>query len=88
MVQSKIYKQAVDKFGKEHQLLVFIGEMSECIAEIARHQIPAREHDETELIEEIADVVIMTEQMRVIYGEDLIQAIYKKLRKLEGHIND
>lgn len=88
MVHSKLYKQAVDKFGKEHQLLVTVGEMSEAIAEIARHQIPERQHDEDLLIEELADVQIMLSQCKIIYGERLTQAICKKLNKLERHVND
>jgi len=87
MVETALYKKAVDKFGKEHQLLVMAGELAECIAEIARHQIPKRKHKEELLIDEIADVVIMTNQMKVIYGDKLISAINKKLNKLEGHTN-
>lgn len=87
MVISNLYKEAVDKYGKEHQLLVTMGEMSECIAEIARHQIPARDHDEKLLINELADVCIMMKQMEVIYGDKLIMAIHNKLNKLKGHID-
>jgi len=87
IVETELYKKAVDKFGKEHQLLVTIGETSELIAEIARHQTPAREHDEQELIDEIADVCIMMGQMREIYGERLVEAVLRKLNKLERHIN-
>ena len=88
MVHSKLYKEAVDLFGKEHQLLVTMGELAEASADIARHKIRPNEHNEQELIEELADVCIMMEQMRVIYGNKLINAIYKKLNKLERRINE
>ena len=88
MVQSNLYKEAVDKFGKEHQLIVTFGELAEASSEIARHLIPARVHDEQELINELADVCIMMEQMRIIYGDKLIDAIYNKLSKLEKHIKE
>ena len=86
MVQSDLYRQAVEKYGKEHQLVVTFGELSEATAEIARHMIPARLHDEQDLINELADVCIMMEQMKIVYGEQLITAINKKLEKLEKHI--
>ena len=87
IVETDLYERAVTKFGKEHQLLVTMGEMAELIAEISRHQIPAREHNEQELVDEIADVCIMMGQMRIIYGDRLTQAVLNKLKKLEGHIN-
>lgn len=86
MVVSDLYARAVTKFGKEHQLIVTFGELSECTAEIAKHMIPGREHDEQDLVDEIADVCIMMKQMEVIYGERLVKAVYKKLNKLNAHV--
>jgi len=85
---SNIYKQAVDKYGKEHQLIVTFGELSECAAEIAKHMIPDRVHKEQDLIDELADVSIMMNQMSVIYGLQLDKAITKKLAKLYKHIEE
>jgi len=81
-----IYEEAVDKYGKEHQLIVTFGELAECVAEIAKHMIPARIHNEQDLLNEFADVCIMMEQMRVIYGDRLDKAIIEKLKKLRKHI--
>jgi len=86
IVDTELYQEAVNKFGKEHQLLVTTGELAECIAEIAKHQIPKHQHEEEDLIDEIADVCIMMGQMEVIYGNDLVQAIHKKLNKLKGYL--
>ncbi len=88
MVKSDLYRLAIDTFGKEHQLLVTMGEMAEASADIARHKIRPNEHDEQELIYELADVCIMMEQMQIIYGDRLIQAIHKKLKKLQKRIED
>ncbi len=85
---SNIYQQAVDKYGKEHQLIVTFGELSECAAEIAKHMIPDRKHKEQDLIDELADVSIMMSQMSVIYGLQLDKAITKKLAKLYKHIEE
>lgn len=87
MVQSKIYKEAVDRFGKEHQIGVLIEEMGECIAKGS--QLIVRKRDvEEDFIEEIADVAIMIEQMKIIYGKDRVTSIvHKKLTKLRGHLD-
>ena len=82
-----LFKEAVDKYGKEHQLIVTFGELSECSAEIAKHMLPARVHDEQDLIDELADVCIMMQQMHIVYGSALNEAITKKLKKLQGHID-
>ena len=87
MVQSNIYKEAVDIFGVDNQLIVTMGEMAECSAEIAKKFISNREEDEQAIIDELADVVIMTNQCKVIYGERLISAINRKLKKVRAHID-
>lgn len=88
MVQSKLYKEAVETFGAKNQHIVTIGELAECSAEIAKMFISNREADEDKILNELADVVIMMEQMKVIYGDSLVQAVYKKLRKVKQHIEN
>lgn len=88
MVESSLYKQAVDKFGKNNQLAVAMGEMAECSAEIAKIFINQREVDEKALLLEIADVAIMMKQMEVIYGQDLIDAVNTKLKKVKYHVEN
>jgi len=83
-----MYKEAVEKYGKEHQLIVTFGELSECAAEIAKHMIPDREHNEEDLVDELADVHIMLQQMHIIYGNKLSLSIDKKLCKLRKHIEE
>ncbi len=87
MVQSNLYKEAVETFGKDNQMIVTVGEMAECSAEIARMFIKNRDADEEAIVEELADVCIMMAQMEVIYGDSLNQAIMKKLDKVKGHID-
>ena len=86
MIQCDLYRAAVTTWGKENQLYVAVEEMGEAIAKIAQYQNRGRDVED-EMVEELADVVILMEQMRVIYGDRLIQAIYKKLNKLEAHLN-
>ena len=85
MVQCNLYERAVEVFGKEHQLYVTIEEMAEAIAKIAQYNNRGRDV-EKEMVEELADVCIMMEQMKVIYGDKLIAAVYTKLGKLEKHV--
>jgi len=87
MVQSNIYRELVDKFGQKHQMYVLVEEMGEATATISQFLNRNRDVEE-EMLEEIADVVIMLEQMKVIYGERLVQAILKKLQKAATHLED
>jgi predicted DNA-binding protein (UPF0278 family) len=87
MVISSLYEEAVTKWGKNHQLLVAAEEMAEAITKISQYTNRGRDVED-DLVCELADVVIMMEQCKVIYGQQLIDCVYKKLNKLEGHIND
>ena len=80
-----VYERAVEKFGEAHQHYVFIEEMGECIAAISQFKNRGR-GNEQDMIEEIADVQIMLEQMKVIHGKKLEMAVIKKLQKLHGHL--
>lgn len=85
MVQSDLYEKLVKQYGKDHQLQVMVEEMGEAITAISQRQNRGR-GTEDDMIEEIADVVIMTEQMRVIFGDKLIQAVLKKMDKAATHL--
>ena len=66
--QKRICLRAVDHYGVEHQYWKAVEEMGELIVEIARRQDQrtTKEH----LQEELADVMVMTEQLRMILGKD------------------
>ncbi|RLA58553.1 MAG: hypothetical protein DRJ61_14230 [Acidobacteria bacterium] len=82
---SNIYEDAVEKFGKDHQLLVTAEELSEAAVKII--QLVNRKRDvEDELIEELADCIIMLRQCKVIYGAELDAAVDRKLKKVAGHV--
>jgi NTP pyrophosphatase (non-canonical NTP hydrolase) len=83
---SSIYEKAILKWGINHQIGVAVEEMAEAIAQITQYMNRSR-GTKSEVVHEIADVCIMMEQMRVIFGEELDQAIETKLKKLEAHIN-
>lgn len=70
---------ALEKWGRDAQLTMAMEECAELIDAIAKH-LRGRQSD---LAGEVADVEIMCEQMRVIIGEDHVNAAKeKKVRRL------
>ena len=84
----QLYQQVTDKWGVDAQLNVAIEELSELIKEICKDKrdygIPDR------IAEEVADVEIMCEQLRFIYGFDDAVDKWKayKLKRLEERVNN
>lgn len=68
-----IYEAALEKWGELAQTMVAIEEMSELTKEICKLHRGKRDMDD--LADEIADVTIMLEQLRLIYDiNDLVCA--------------
>lgn len=86
IVKSDLYERAVDKYGKSHQIMVLVEEMAECTAQISKYFNRGRGTEE-EVVDEIADVSILISQMSVVYGQNLVNSINRKLNKLKGHID-
>lgn len=66
-------------FGPEKQKMMAVEECSELINALAKEQ-RGRVKDQ-DVITEIADVMIMMEQLAVLYGQGLVEA--EKARKLD-----
>ena len=81
-----LYTAAVKKFGKEHQLVLCMEEMAELTKELSKNMRGSK--NITNISEEIADVEIMLEQLRVIFGNrsevDTIKA--EKLLRLADRV--
>jgi NTP pyrophosphatase (non-canonical NTP hydrolase) len=74
----ELYKQAITKFGKENQICMAVEEVGELLSAINKFKRGrATEHD---VITEIADVIIMAEQLSIIWGSGNVEA--EKERKL------
>ena len=83
------YKQAIDLYGEKAQKLMAIEEMSELTKEICKdfRGLLDREH----LIEEMADVMIMLDQMLLLYkisGEEVGLMRIKKVERLKERLED
>ena len=81
------YKQAISAYGEKAQKLMAIEEMSELTKEICKDFRGKlnREH----LIEEMADVTIMLDQMLLIYkisGEEVGLMRIKKVERLKERL--
>lgn len=89
MTHEEIYKQAIETYGVESQTRMALEEMAEltnALMKLARGRVTI-----PDVIEEIADVKIMMEQLSYIYGKDTVQQQidYKTNRlkfRMEGKI--
>ena len=80
-----IYLQAIAEYGETAQADQTIEECAELIVAL-RRRLRDR-NDDSDVAEEIADVLIMCGQMRLVYGPALVDAmIQKKLRRLEERL--
>lgn len=76
---------AIDHYGTEHQKRKAVEEMGELIVALAREQDGRA--DRAAVAEEIADVWIMVEQLKIIYGTAAVNQIAElKLRRLRERI--
>ena len=79
-----VYEDALRVYGADAQLVVAVEEMSELTKELCKHARGSKNRDC--IAEEIADVTIMLEQLRLIFGVhksvcDQMDAKVERLRK-------
>lgn len=82
------YKQAINTYGEKAQKLMAIEEMSELTKEICKDF--RGKLDREHLIEEIADVLITTDQLMIIYeisGYEMCQMFERKIERLKERMN-
>ncbi len=83
----KVYKKALRVWGNEKQKLQAVGEIGEFLTELGREGQGRSSHDQ--IIDEIADVMIMMNQMAMIYGEDGVRERIKiKIEKVKTKLKD
>jgi len=85
----KIYNQAADKWGIDHQLLKLGEECAELAVECIKTTTD-KEKRMLNLIEEMADVSIMLEQVSYLLGigQDIITERETKLERLRRRVNE
>jgi len=86
-----ILRKAIDTYGVESQMMMCIEEAAELIQAINKYFRAAKSEDVakefSDMIGEIADVQIVLEQMRMIFGEGLVEIrIKEKIDRLEERL--
>lgn len=61
----EVLKQAIETYGKENQSMMVLEEMAELQKEVCKSLRGNNNHDE--IVEEIADVLIMIEQLKIMH---------------------
>lgn len=85
----KILLDAIHTWGGRVQEDIAIEEMSELIKAIIKHRRKPGEAHRQEMVEEIADVWIMLDQLEIMYCQDgeLQSFIEKKVERLDKLVN-
>jgi len=79
--QRSICLRIVDNYGTENQKRKAVEELVELATELC-HALDGRE-DREAVVEELADVIVMSEQLRIIYGQALVDSrVEDKLERM------
>ena len=82
-------ERAIEVYGKDMQLNVAIEELSELIKEICKYK--RGEDNRENIIEEMADCIIMLRQLEIIFGigfDDINPTMMEKLYRLETRLEE
>lgn len=87
-----IFEKAVDTYGTESQVDMAIEEMSELTKALLKYRRALKGDTDisvskahSDILEEIADVEIMLDQMKIIYGEPICER-KKKIERLKERL--
>lgn len=82
LTENQVYVEAIQKWGAESQLRQTIEECAELIVALSK-ALRGKEGHTTAIIEEMADVEIMLNQLNLIFGrEDVLKIKGEKLDRL------
>lgn len=91
ITEKSIYEKALEKWGIETQILMCIEELSELIHALVKYGRKINGSSKDKIAEEIADVELMIEQMKVAFNIqklDIENLKLKKIQRLEGYLNE
>ena len=83
-----IYEMAITKYGQMNQIIKAVEEMSELTKELCKLLVNDSKYSIEGIAEEIADVTIMMEQLRLIFdiNDEVCTMMDSKIRRLENRI--
>lgn len=88
MTQKEVMRKAIETYGEEAQLWMVVEEMSELQKEICKYKRGKKNQEE--MTDEIADVLIMIEQLSIICGitiDSVRERVDYKIDRLEERLN-
>jgi NTP pyrophosphatase (non-canonical NTP hydrolase) len=86
---NQLYNYAITKWGVSTQINMAIEECSELITKLIKYNRKNNGSTKQEIIDEIADVMIMCEQLRLIFGYNEVEfRKNKKLNRLEKRLRE
>ena len=88
--QISILNSACDKWGKNTQVMLALEEMAELSKELLKN-INRKENNEIQIKEEIGDVYIMLEELKIIYNIshfEILEVITKKVERLKKRLSE
>lgn len=82
-MSEELYKKAIDKWGKETQIIVMIEEMAELTQHLCKTNRKTNSRSWQDTVKEMVDVEIMLEQMKIVFcvNDDFFEI--EKQRKLK-----
>lgn len=92
--EQKIMQRAINTYSTQAQCDVAIEEMAELTKALMKIRRVADDYEKVpaalaNVIEEIADVEIMIDQLKIMYGEKAVEAVRgEKLERLERRLNE
>jgi len=86
--EKSIYERAIEKWGIETQIKMCIEELSELIQVLIKYGRKINGSNRNDIAEEIADVELMIEQMKVAFNihKDVEEWKHEKIQRLEGFL--
>lgn len=82
------YKNFLSSWGYDAQAFMAIEEMSELTKELSKRYRKRQDYNEEDLIEEIADVLNMVEQLEVYFGESKVEKVREeKIKRTLTRLN-
>lgn len=86
--ECKVLSQALEQYGEAPQITMMFEEMSELQKELCKHL--RGQGNENHIAEEIADVEIVLEQMKLLFNCTTLTNYYrqKKLHRLEERLRE
>lgn len=84
MDRQEVYAKAIEKFGEYPQIIQAVQELAELQKELTKYCL--KSHDDTlisKIAEEMADVEIMLEQLKMIFKDIDFQVINFKQQKID-----